>query len=147
MITLPSVLLLVHLVGLALGVGAGTVKLILLLKGRSDYGFLPTYFRVSKAITRTIITGVVLLTLSGAAWVFLGYELTRLLVVKLVLVAGIWVLGIYIDTAVEPQLQKLLPSPGEAPSPTFRRIQKRHLMIELLADASFYLIMIIWVLR
>jgi len=143
----PSVLLLVHVFGLALGVGAGTVKLILLLKCNADYSFFPTYFKVSKPITRTIVTGVILLTLSGIGWLLIGYDLYTLLIVKIILVAGIWILGITIDNAVEPKVAKLAPSSGEAPSPAFKRIQKQHLALEILADALFYIVIIIWVFR
>jgi len=146
MLTL-SLLQLTHLIGLVLGVGAGTVKLILLIKCNSDYSFFPAYFRISKLITRTIVIGVFILTLSGIAWLLLGYGFTRLLIVKIILVAGIWVLGIIIDNAIEPKLEKLFSPSGESPSPEFIRVQKFHLILETIADVLFYLIIIIWVMR
>ena len=61
----PSSLLLVHLVGLAIGLGAATAKLVLLFQCRADGAFVPTYLAVVRPITRQIILGLVLLLLSG----------------------------------------------------------------------------------
>ena len=72
MISLPSLLTFVHLVGLAIGVGAATVKLMLLLKCRSNSGFIQVFIKVSKPITKLIITGLILLTLSGIGWLLLN---------------------------------------------------------------------------
>ena len=41
-----------HIVGLALGVGASTVKLFLLLKCRKDPSFAKVYLEVARTITR-----------------------------------------------------------------------------------------------
>lgn len=147
MVSLWSLLSLVHLLGLALAVGSATVKVVLLLKCKSDPAFLPVYVKVARPITRQIILGLVLLTLSGVGWLLIGYPFTPLLVVKLVLVAAIWVLGPIIDNVVEPGFQKLAPVSGEPPSPAFSRIQKRYLGLEVSATLLFYVIVIIWVLR
>jgi hypothetical protein len=61
----PPSLLLVHLVGLAIGLGAATAKLVLLFRCRADAAFVPTYLAVVRPITRQIILGLVLLLLSG----------------------------------------------------------------------------------
>jgi hypothetical protein len=52
--TMYLLLALGHLVGLALGVGAATVKLVLLFKCKSDPAFVSVYVRVAKLITRLI---------------------------------------------------------------------------------------------
>jgi hypothetical protein len=87
----PSSLLLVHLVGLAIGLGAATAKLVLLFRCRADGAFVPTYLAVVRPITRRIILGLVLLLLSGSGFMAIGHSFTPRLVTKLVLVAAIFV--------------------------------------------------------
>ena len=145
MISWPALLSVAHLVGLALGVGSATVKLVLLLKCRADYAFVPAYITVARVITRQIILGLVLLTLSGIGWLLLGYSFTPLLIVKVVLVAAIWVLGPVIDNVVEPKFYKLAPAPGALPSPPFVRVLKQYLTLEVIATLLFYTIIVIWV--
>ena len=146
MVSLPSLLLLTHLIGLAWGLGAGTVKLGLLLRCKADYAFVPVYLKVAKPITRQIVLGLILLTLSGVGWLLLAYHITLLLVLKLVLVGAIWVLGPFIDNVVEPKFQRLAPATGEPASPDFIRVQKQHLALEIIATGLFYVIVVIWVM-
>jgi hypothetical protein len=101
---------------------------------------------VARPVTRLIILGLALLTLSGVGWLLLGYPFTTLLVVKLVLVAAIWVLGPLIDNVVEPKFRKLAPRSGESVSPEFVRIQQRYLLMEGLATGLFYVIVVMWVI-
>jgi hypothetical protein len=141
-----SYLLLVHLVGLALGVGGASVKLLLLLRFRSDYAFVPTYLKIAKPITRLIQIGLVLMTLSGIYWIFYyDLSITTLLAVKIVLVLGIWVIGPIIDFAIEPRYASLAPKHGEPARPAFLRIQKQYLGLETAATALFYAIVVIGV--
>jgi hypothetical protein len=136
-------LLLVHLVGLSLGVGAATVKLALLAQSIVDPSFAATFLRVSKPITRLIVVGLILLTLSGIGWLFLGYRFTPLLVVKILLVVAVWVLGPYIDRVVEPRFAQLIPQSGKAVSPEFTAIQRRYLVMETVATVLMYAILLI----
>jgi hypothetical protein len=48
MFSLWTIILLVHLAGLALGVGCATAKVVLLLKCNKDNAFLPVYLKVVK---------------------------------------------------------------------------------------------------
>jgi hypothetical protein len=146
MTSLPSLLSLTHLIGLALAVGSATAKLTLLLRCRSDHSFVPTYVAVAKPVTRLIVTGLAVLTVSGVGWLLLGYQLTPLLTVKLALVGVIWVLGPIIDNVIEPQFRELAPKPGESASPAFIRIQQRYLLLEVSATGLFYVIVVMWVL-
>lgn len=146
MTLLPSLLSLAHLIGLALGLGCATAKLTLLVRCDADPAFVPTYIAVARPVTRLLVLGVALLTLSGVGWLVIGYQLTPLLVVKLVLVGAIWVLGPVIDNVVEPQFQKLAPGPGESSSPAFIRILRRYLLLEVVATGLFYVIVVMWVL-
>jgi len=142
---LPSLLTLTHLVGLALGVGSATVKLILLFRGTRHHDFLQTYLMVARPITKVLIVGMVLLTLSGIGWLLLGYPFTPLLILKLSLVLLIWVLGPIIDNVVEPKFRSLLAQPAGASAPGFARIERQYLLIEAFATWLFYLIIFIWV--
>ena len=145
MVSLSSLLTLLHLVGLALAVGAATVKVVLLLKSRADHAFVPIYLKVARPITRLIIGGLVLLTLSGVGWLLLGYPFTTLLIVKLIMVATVWVLGPVIDNVAEPRFKKLAPAPGEPASVDFVRAERQYLVLELAATLLFYVIILIWV--
>jgi hypothetical protein len=146
MTSLPTLLSLAHLIGLALGLGCATAKLTLLIRCRADHAFVQTYIAVARRVTRLIILGLALLTLSGVGWLLVGYPLTTLLVVKLVLVGAIWVLGPVIDNVVEPKFQQLAPGPGGSASPAFIRIERHYLLLEVLATGLFYVIVGMWVL-
>lgn len=88
-----------------------------------------------------------LVTLSGIGWLLIGYSLTRLLLVKLVLVGAIRVIGPVIDNVVEPKFVRLASASGESSSPAFLRIQRQYLWLEATATGLFYVIVIIWVLH
>jgi hypothetical protein len=145
MTTLPFVLTLAHLIGLALGVGAASAKLVLLRRCTTDDSFVPTYLAIARPITRLIILGLVLLTASGVGWLLLGYRFTPFLVVKVALVAAIWVLGPIIDNVVEPAFRNLAPAAGESPSPDFVRARQRYVRVETLATGLFYVIVVMGV--
>lgn len=143
MLSPASLLSLAHVIGLAMAVGAAAVKLALLRRCNADSAFVPVYLGVARPITRLIILGLILLTLSGIGWLVLGYKLKPLLVVKLVLVAAIWILGPVTDNVVEPAFQKLAPARGESPSRAFLRIQKQYLAHETVATGLLYVVILI----
>lgn len=146
MFSVASLLSFLHLIGLALGVGAATVKLALLFRCTADHAFVPVYLGVARPITRQIVIGMILLTLSGIGWLLLGYQLTPRLVVKLILVGALWALGPFIDNVVEPKFQKMAPVLGDPPSPAFGRIQNQYLIVEVVATGLFYAVIVVWVL-
>jgi hypothetical protein len=138
------ILTVAHLVGLALGVGAATVKLFLLLKCRKEPTFLKVYLQVARTITRQIIAGMTLLTLSGIGFLMVGFPFTSRLAVKVVVVAALWGLGPIIDNVLEPKFRTLAPEAG-APAPLeFIKAQGRYVATEILATSLFYLIIVIW---
>jgi hypothetical protein len=137
--SLTSLLALLHLVGIVLATGAATAKWTLLLRSRSDPAFLPVFLGAARPVTRLIIVGQVLATLTGITWLVLGYALAPLLVAKLVLVGAVWILGPVIDNVVEP-------APGDAPSPAFLAVQRRYLLLETAATGIFYAIIVMWML-
>jgi len=143
---MASLLTVTHLLGLALAVGAATVKVALLLRCRRDSAFLPVYLAVVRIITRFIILGMILLTLSGVGWLLIGYGFTPLLIVKLVLVGAVWVLGPVIDNVAEPAFRNLAPAAGQTASAAFLQARARYLALEVTATALFYVIIVIWLL-
>ena len=147
MATLVLFLRLAHFIGLGLALGAATTKLALLLKSRTDHAFVPTYVAVAGSITRLILVGTALLVLSGIVWFLVGYPLGGLLVVKIILVAMVFVVGGSMDKLVEPKFHTLAPKPGDPVSPEFIRIQKLYLVLEALATGLYYVVVVMWVLR
>jgi hypothetical protein len=143
---LLSILPVVHLVGLALGVGCATAKLTLLARSKSDPVLIQAFLAVARPITKLIILGLVLLTISGIVWLVSGYSFTSLLVIKLVMVAVIWVLGPVIDNVVEPRFVKLAPKPGDPVSQEFLRARRDYLIVETAATSLFYIIIAVWLL-
>lgn len=147
MATIWSLLTVIHIIGFIIGVGAATVKLVLLIKTNKNFSFIPDYLKVSKPITKQIILGQILVTLSGIGWLFLGYDFTPVLIVKIILVGLVWIIGPVIDNVFEPKFRKLAPAAGEQPTPEFIRIQKQHFNLEVTATALFYIIIFLWILR
>ena len=146
MILLSTFLYIAHIVGVALGVGSATVKLVLLFKTKADKDFIPVFLKVVKPITRLIISGLVILTLTGIGWLIMGYTFTPLLIAKITLVAFTWVLGPIIDNVVEPKFVKLAPGPEEQATPPFVSAHKQYLALELTATSLFYISLVIGVL-
>jgi hypothetical protein len=126
-------ILVVHLVGLALALGAAAVKISLLLACRVNPALSTAYVRVARPITRLIVTGMVLLTLSGAAWLVLGRPFTPWLVAKIGLVAAVWMLGPVIDKVVEPAFVRVVAAAGATSTADLVRTRRRYLALELVA--------------
>ncbi len=145
--SIESLLPVVHLLGLALALGCATAKLRLLLKCVARQELLPAYVAAVKPITHLIVLGTILLILSGVSYLLFGYPLSGLLILKIVLVALIFLLGIIIDTVLEPKFAKRIPKVGESPSPEFLRIRRRYLFSEAVATGLFYVIFVMWMLR
>jgi len=141
-----ELILLLHLAGLSLGVGGATVKTIFLFKSRTDSDFLPVYLKITKPVTRLIVMGITILTLTGIYWLITGYPFTPVLIVKIALVILMWILGPVIDNAVEPKLIRLAPQPGESPTVGFLQVRKQHFALEMAATALMYAIAVLGVL-
>lgn len=146
MFTVANILRLVHVLGIALGVGAGTVKLVLLFKCKSNYDLVSAFLKVVKPVTSVIILGQILLTLSGIGWLITGYPFTPLITIKIILLGLLWVIGPLIDNIFSPKFQKSAPAPGESASISFVESQKQLLGMEILATGLFYVLMVLGVL-
>lgn len=139
-------LFLIHIIGLILGVGAATVKTILLLKSKSDYLFVPVYIKITKPVTKLIVSGLVLMTLSGLGFLLYGYPFSIGLIIKLILVGAVWLIGPYIDKVIEPEFQAQAEITDNPASAEFQSIQKKYFTAELVATGLFYLIVVYWML-
>ena len=146
MLVLSEILYIVHVIALSLAAGTAFVKLLLVVRCKKDYMFYTDYFKLAPLLSKLIITGMILLTLSGIAWIIIGYSLELLLVLKIIIVAGIWIIGPIIDSRAEPKVKRLYPSPGAEPSAEFTRSQQQHLLLEIIATAMMYAALIIGVL-
>jgi hypothetical protein len=107
---------------------------------------VPVFLQVTRVLTRQIVLGLALLVVSGIGWILIGYPYTPLLITKLVLVGGMFVMGPIIDNVIEPKFKELAPGPGGAPSPEFIRVRSRYLGLEVAATALFYVIVVMWVM-
>jgi len=141
--SLASLLSLAHLLGLALGVGAATVKLALVLRAGSDPALVSAFLAVRKTITRGIVAGLLLATLSGVAWLVQGYSWSPRLVLKVALVAAMFVLGPLIDNVSEPRYERLAPTPEAQATPAFLRARKSYLAVEVAATALMYAALVV----
>jgi Na+-transporting methylmalonyl-CoA/oxaloacetate decarboxylase gamma subunit len=136
----------VHVIALSLAAGTAFVKLLLVFRCKKDYTFYIVYFKLAPLLSKLIITGMILLTLSGIAFIITGYSVAFLLILKIIIVAGIWIIGPIIDSRAEPKVKKLYPSPGAQPSAAFTRAHQQHLLLEIIATIMMYAALIIGVL-
>jgi uncharacterized membrane protein len=90
---------------------------------------------------------MILLALSGIGWLLVAYDLTPLLIVKLVLFGMVFVLGPVIDNVAEPKVRKLAPSAGEPASAEFLRARSFYVTLEFAATGLFYAIVVLWVFK
>ena len=136
--TLAILLLLVHLIGFALSVGAATVKLFLVVRLNKHPEFFTQYTREVRLITKQIITGIILLILSGIGWMVWDHPFTTLLIIKLLIVAIVLCIGPIIDNVYEPRLVKASPLPNEVPSKDFVHLLKQYMRVEFFATFLMY---------
>lgn len=139
-------LLLIHLLGLALALGAATVKLTLLLWCGTDPVLVAVFVRVAKPITRILLAGMGLLIISGGSWLALGWPFSSLLAVKLALVVAVLVLGPIIDKKAEPALARVAPPAESTSSATFLRARRGYVALEIAATALLGAITVLGVL-
>lgn len=146
MLSVVESIVLVHIVGLALGVGSATVKITLLLKCRADSTYVPPYLQLVGWFTRLLVLGLILATTSGVVLLWRGYPLTPLMISKLVLVALLWAIGPVIDKVAEPAFRRLAPAPGAAATPEFTRALNRYLAVEMAGGILFYAVVVLGVM-
>ncbi len=136
---------LIHLFGLAFGVGAVTVNLILMMRSRSNKDFAPVFMRASKPIAMLVFLGLILLTLSGIGFAALGYLEKQLLLAKHILVAVLWVNGLFVMFSLSPKLIKLAPKPGQPLKQEFLSIQRQVQVMGTLGIILWYTITVMGV--
>ncbi|HZY01889.1 MAG TPA: hypothetical protein VFF02_00205 [Anaeromyxobacteraceae bacterium] len=146
MTTAWLMLKLLHLLGMALMIGAEAVKITLVAAARSNAALSPVYLRVAKPVTRLIVLGLALAILSGIGWIALGRPFTPVLLAKLVLVVALGASGAFIDKVVEPRFARLAAEAGTAASPELARIGRQYLAVEIAATALTCAIAVLGVL-
>lgn len=144
--TISFILALAHLVGIVFGIGAATVKIILLFKCRSNAGFIPIFLGVLKPVTMVIVIGQFLLTLSAIGLMVSGYPFTTIIILKIILLGCLWILGPTIDKVFEPKFEKLAPRQGESADPQFVKALNQFLAAEVFANGLFYAALILGLL-
>ena len=135
-----------HIFGVALAVGCATAKVVLLLKCRKDRSFVPIFLSVAPPLTKLLVFGLVVLTLSGIGWLLLGYPLTPVLILKLVLVGGMWVVGPVIDKVAEPKFREQAANAVGPVSREYAQSWQLFLRLEVAATGLFYVIVLVWLI-
>lgn len=74
MITLHTILLIGHIIGVALGVGGATMSDVLFLTSISDRRFDKSELRLLKIASKVVTGGLVLLAITGIGFFFVGTE-------------------------------------------------------------------------
>ena len=143
MLIISKILMIIHIIGLIFAAGSATIKLILLFKCRSDPEFYATYFQVALPVTRVLVFGMILLTVSGIAWMIIGYTFDPLLIFKMALVGIMWILGPVINNVAEPKFRNMVSQPEQFMSAKFKNAKKQYYTLEIIATALMYTIAII----
>lgn len=138
---------LAHLLGLGLAFGAATVKLTLLVKSGDSAERIGAFIGASKTLTKQIVFGMLILTITGIVWLIRGYPLSLLLYVKIAIVAALWVLGPVIGAVIEPRFERLAPATGQEPTSAFLRTKGQYIGAEVIATGLLALVIVLWVLR
>ena len=129
-------LILIHVLGLAIALGSASVKLVLLVKCRS-FEYIPFYLKVVRPITRLLITGLILVTLSGIIWLVRGFPFTPVLVTKVILVVLVWIIGPVIDNVIEP---KFVTAAASGATLQVAGAYRKYLTAEVIATSLLYAI-------
>ncbi len=149
--SLALILRFIHLVTMAWGVAGTTVANLMLRFEREPWlsflrlrrgPWLPS--TLFPRLTRLITLSVVLLALSGISLGYLrGGEALNLkvLTIKLILVAVIFINGVHLALSLEPQLEHAAPAdPSQADSPAFRTLMARVRLHGLISLLGWYAI-------
>lgn len=135
-----------HIIGVALAVGCATAKVALLLKCKKDRSFVPIFLSVAPPLTKLLVFGLVILTLSGIGWLLQGYPFTPVMILKLVLVGAMWVVGPIIDKVAEPKFREQAAIVGEQVSRAYVQSWQQFLRLEVAATGLFYVIVLVWLI-
>ena len=132
---------LVHVIGIALGVGGATIHFLLSLKAEKDPEIRPAMMKISVMISKLIIVAVVLLIASGLG---LKYQVRwpidpTMLAIKHTVVGLLVINGAYLNLAVFRRLQKA----HELTEGELAKLQKRGKIAGLISLILWYSILVL----
>lgn len=133
---LRALFIFVHVIGSALGVGGVTANVVLWTKARFDKELAPAILKIVELIGKLIFLGLILLTLSGIGFLYLGFPLARL-TVKLSLVAALWVESPLVHYLTS-RVANLAPKPGQPQSPEFLSIKRKTQVVGTIGVILWY---------
>ncbi len=116
-----DVLQFLHMTGMALGAGGATVAMVLSMKAEKDGTLKPALMMVMPLISKVIGAGLIIVVLSGFGFSALAPKVATNpnLPLKIGLTALLVATGLLINFRLMPDMQKLAPKPGSAPSKEF----------------------------
>jgi len=142
-----AVVQLLHYIGVAWGVGGVTTIMIISMRSDKNPESAPHLIPVTKAITKLIWIGLILLIISGVAyqyvWPYGTLEYTNLMMTKHVLVAVLIINVLVVSFAVMPKISKNMPKKDEKPSATFVNAKRNAKICGIIGFILWYLIVIL----
>ncbi len=138
----------IHVLGLAWGIGGATINTILIMKAEKDPQIAPVVMGLVPSIVKLIWVAIILLILSGIGLAIEGADWldTTIMLVKHALVAVLVVIGLVMMFVMMPKMQKLAPK-GGPPSAEFLAAKKTTQALGMLNLVLWYAILVMsyWV--
>jgi putative copper export protein len=130
-------ILMLHVLGLAWGLGGVTVNVILMMKSEKNPEIAPAIMSVAPSVAKLIWLAIVLLVISGIGLAIEGQDVidSTTLLAKHALVATMVIIGLILVFSFLPKMQKLAPK-GGPPSPEFLGLKKK---VQLLGTVNLVL--------
>ena len=142
-----AIVQLLHYIGVAWGVGGVTSIMILSMRSDKNPESAPHLMSVTKAITKLLWIGLILLIISGAAyqyvWPYGNLEYTDLMMAKHVLVAILIINALVVTFAFMPKISKNMPKKNEKPSVAFLNAKRNAKISGIIGFILWYLILIL----
>ena len=143
-----DILQIIHMLGLAWGLGAVTVNMILMMNAEKNPETAPVIMGLAPKVGKLIWIALGLLAISGIGLAFEGVDYIdrTLLIVKIALVAVLVVGGLVLLFVMLPKMQGLAPK-GAPPSAEFLSLKKKVMGLGMLNVILWYAIFVLsfWV--
>jgi uncharacterized membrane protein len=134
---------LLHLIGLAFGLGGATIAAIISTKAEKDKELAGAQMKLMPSISKLIMLGLLLLIISGIALPFyIKWPLDKqLLIIKHVLVVWIIIIGIFIGRRFK-KMSRISPVGKEKPKAEFLRAKKQVKILSIINLILWYAVTI-----